>query len=339
MREPRETLARLDRWVEHGLISAEQAEGIRKFEGTGPARDRLPPVAEAVAYLGILLAVAAALALWIRLADDGSGDVPRLAVSVGVTVVLLAAGWPVGARPDPAMRRIGAALWLLGTIGAGFATLDGYVAATDGSPPDVTTFAVGTTALLVGGGAYLLRREAATQVGAFLGAAVAIVGLPVWLLSEDAAARTLPVLLLVLGATWLLADALGWLPPSGVGRVLGAIAALLAPLFGVEEAPGAWLLLGSAVSAGLLVAGVRLPGTAVTVLAGLGLFGYLTGTILHFFGETIGAPLALLLGAAVLLAVALLYGRRGRRSGAHPDGPGIPPAGPPPATGDAAQSG
>jgi hypothetical protein len=335
VRESREALSRLERWVEQGLLTQAQADSIRDFEREETSGQRLPPAAEAVAYLGILLTVAAAFALWTRLLDD-PGDPIRLAISGGLALGLLVVGWPMGATDDRGMRRIGSTLWLLGTIAVGFAVLDGYIVATDEDLPMVTTFAVGTSMLLVGGVAYLLRREAATQVAAFLGAAVAVAGLPVWLLRADhAVAVAVTLLLLLLGAGWLGLDALGRLSPAGVGRILGAIAMLQAPLYALDVRVGVWLPVGTGVSAVLLLVGVWLPGNAVAVLAGIGLFGYLTGTILHFFGETIGAPLALLLGALVLLGAAIVFSRRRRP---RPDGD-IPPPDAPPAAGEASESG
>ncbi len=267
-------------------------------------------------YLGILLAAAAAFALWTQFKDDPT-DPTRLWLSVGTALVLLAAGWPVGRSEDRAMQRIGATLWLLGTIAVGFATLDGYVVASGaGELPDVTTFAVGVAVLVVGGGAYLLRPKAATQVAAFLGVATTVIGLPTWLLADpDTRSWVTAIALLLLGSSWLALDGLGRLSPARVGGVLAAIAVIVAPMFPfavAEGRSGSALLVGVAGSAALLVAGVRLAGWAGTALAGLGLFGYLTGAILHFFGETVGAPLALLIGAVVLLGVAFGFVRLGR---------------------------
>ncbi len=319
MSTPAESVSRqLDRWVEHGLITADQADAIRRFERAEAPPVRLPPVAEAAAYLGILLAVAAAYALWTQLAED-EGDPTRLWLSGGFVLVLLLVGWAVGRGEERATRRLGATLWLLAAIAAGFVTLDGYRVATDGGGlPDVTTLAVGVAGLIVGGGTYLLRREAATQVAAFLGLVVTLVGLPVWLIDDpETHSWAIVVALLSAGAAWLGLDAQRRLPPSRVGAVLGSIAVEIAPLFALAEGgqTGPSLLVGTAVSAGLLLAGVRLPGSAVMVVAALGLFGYLTGAILHYFGETVGAPLALLAGGALMLGVALVVTRLRRKEG------------------------
>lgn len=318
----RESVSRqLDRWVEHGLITSDQADAIRRFELAGAPPVRLPPVAEAAAYLGILLALAAAFALWTQLAED-AGDPTRLWFSGGIALVLLLVGWAVGRSQERAMRRLGATLWLLAAVAAGFVTLDGYVVATDGNDlPDVTTLAVGVTGLIVGGGTYLLRGEATTQVAAFLGLAVTVVGFPVWLI-DDPQTRSwaIAVALLSAGAVLLGLDALRRLPPSRVGAILGSAVAEIAPLFPLGEGgqTGPSFLVGAAASTALIVAGVRLPGWVVMVVGALGLFGYLTGTILHYFGETVGAPLALLAGGAVMFVVALAVTRLRRRAGGPP---------------------
>jgi hypothetical protein len=106
-----------------------------------------------------------------------------------------------------------------------------------------------------------------------------------------------------------------------MARSLGAIAALYGRVLALDRYTGEALLGGAAVAAALLAAGAATRSAAVLALAGIGSFGYLFGSIMWFLRDTLGAPLALLLGGVALLAVAVITLKLGSMTRAmDPDG-------------------
>jgi hypothetical protein len=69
-------------------------------------------------------------------------------------------------------------------------------------------------------------------------------------------------------------------------------------------------LLGLAAAITLLGVGVATDRTPLTVVGLVGGFGYLPWTVGHFFAESLGVPLAILLCGVALLTVTLLVLRR-----------------------------
>jgi uncharacterized membrane-anchored protein len=61
--------------------------------------------------------------------------------------------------------------------------------------------------------------------------------------------------------------------------------------------------------------GISLPGWSVMIVSAVGLFGYLTATLVHFFEDSLGVPIALLVAAALMVAVAAIVVRVRRPPG------------------------
>ncbi|MGA0878201.1 MAG: DUF2157 domain-containing protein [Ilumatobacteraceae bacterium] len=109
----------LERWVSGGVLTSEDAERIRAFEpvavagqpsaGPRPAR-RFPAVAEALGYLGGALGVAGVILLIAAYWSDWSRSV-HLALTLAVTILLVAAGAVVREHVDPAFLRLRWFLW------------------------------------------------------------------------------------------------------------------------------------------------------------------------------------------------------------------------------------
>jgi hypothetical protein len=115
----------LERWTAAGLLSVEQAAAIDAFEtariereaATEVAPPRLPAVAEALGYLGGVLATVGLVLLvgrsWSDLATPA-----RLALSGGGALALAGGGALVHAGTDAALTRLRQVMWLASTAAA-----------------------------------------------------------------------------------------------------------------------------------------------------------------------------------------------------------------------------
>lgn len=129
------------RWVEAGLISPSQADGIRAFEH-GIAPQRLTLAAEIASYIGSVLVLMGGAAVVARSWDD----LPLIA-QLGVALAVMAVGYTSGTwlmrLDEPGTRRLGSFLWAVGTGGVAMAVFpiikeirsddDGVVAVTVGA--------------------------------------------------------------------------------------------------------------------------------------------------------------------------------------------------------------
>lgn len=298
----------LHRAVRAGILSADQAEAVlaaerSRQEQQDPLSRRLP-VTEALGYLGGLLVLCGAVTLAVQY---------WLELSVTARLVLLAAAavitWLVGARiadpAAPALRRLRGALWFASSLAAaGFAA---ELASDAGQLDDpAIVIAAGATGAVHAGLLWRLRDRPGQHLACLAGALLAAGG--VGDLLDDAAAVGLAIA--AVGAGWLVAGWYRWLPPSALALVGGAAAVL----FGTGTTAGNWPdaapLLGLAAAIVLAGLGVGTDRTPLTVVGLLGAFVYLPWTIGHFFAESLGVPLAMVLCGVALLAVTLLLLRR-----------------------------
>ena len=128
MTRPAELSDTLDRWVADGLLSAGQADAILEHERSAvavtaprantpaPAR-RIPAYAEALGYLGGVLALAGLTLLVASYWSDMSTSL-RLALSLVTTVALVGGGALVHEHIDPALARLRWFLWMLSSATA-----------------------------------------------------------------------------------------------------------------------------------------------------------------------------------------------------------------------------
>ncbi|MGH4024026.1 MAG: hypothetical protein ACRDRV_05515, partial [Pseudonocardiaceae bacterium] len=112
------------------------------------------------------------------------------------------------------------------------------------------------------------------------------------------------------GTAWTVAGWYRLLPPPTLALLGGAAAVL----FGTGITAGSWPdaapLLGLAAAGVLVAVGVGTNRTPLTVAGLLGAFVYLPWTVGHFFADSLGVPLAMMLCGAALLAITLLLLRR-----------------------------
>ena len=251
--------ADLARWVDAGLITAEQSAAISAHEqarsaqpivvvepAAAPPRGHVPIVAEALGYLGGMLgAIGLVLVVaqyWPDMATAG-----RLALSGAGAVAFLLAGLAVRERAYDAFARLRWFLWLASTamaaLFAGVVTVDALETA-----HETTVLACGATVAATSGLLWWGRMRPVQQL-TFLGGLVAVVG---GLVAH--VASTGPVGL----AVW------------GIGAVYLAVGLLArrAPLPILTEAVGAVTVF---VGAGMIIAAWIGPGSVFVVATALAL--------------------------------------------------------------------
>ena len=185
----------LDRWTTRGLITAEQADLIRKdassepnLVGTAPTHvgRRRSLIAEALGYLGgVLIVVAASL-----ITQQYWSDIPtwgRLALPTIAAVLLFAAGWVVYRQQSALTGRL-RQCWLASTSAAAFALwVIGRYALGWRVEEDIALL-VGVGTAVFGGVLWLLHRTFVQQVALFVALVITVTAAAVHL--EGKSART-----------------------------------------------------------------------------------------------------------------------------------------------------
>lgn len=304
------TAAQLDRWVDAGLLAPEQAEAILAFErqapgprgATGRPASRVPPVAEALGYVGAALSVAG-LVLVVLHYWPGLPDAGRLALAVGASVLLSAAGAAVREGGNQALTRL---RWVLWTAATGSTGLAAAVLAGDILASSPTTVVVATAAAVSvdAGLRWRWRARPLQQVAALAGLVVTVAAIVAEVGSEGAvglAAWAAGAGLVGVGLRR--GTPLPWLTEAcGAGAVLVG-AGIVA---GAWQGPGLLLAVASAlVLVAVAIAGALAPSLAERRTLGLagvgGLVAFLPGTLDHFARQAGAAT-----GLAVLAAGSLL---------------------------------
>ncbi len=294
----------LDEWVQATLITREEAEAIERFEEQEEvvvALRRVPLVTEALGYLGVVLGLAAGIALFAERWIDLAVGVRLTVIGVGAAFAL-GSGWLLRDSEEPAIRRLGSVLW------AGSVGLVAWFAAVFAMDVlDVSDRTVGViasvTATIVAGALYAVLRRALQQLVLFVALLYATgfaLNDQVWIGSA----------ILVISLGWFALGRRGVLEPSFVALVLGTLGALLGPMVIAGEATGAGLLVGLAMASAVVTVGVVLHETVLLGIGVVGLFLFLIRTITYFFKGTVGVPIALLAAGAIVLVVALVLARR-----------------------------
>lgn len=305
------------RWVSAGIIDEAQAEAILAAEpGAGPSRSAL--LAEVLAYLGSALVVAAVAVLVGDRWNEFSSLLQVLLVAAA-TAAGLGAGALARGRPGDAFARVTSVLWL-----ASLGGVAGLCALVLGErnldvPGDVAALVTVVVTLAVGVALYALHRGALQLVPVVgLSAAVAPLALQLTGTEYQPAYGTL---VLAAGAAWLAQSFRPVLRPGPVGFVAGGVVAYTGCMIVADE----WVTFGLALAVvgalGLVLVSLRTRELVHLFVGAVGLFITLPRFAVEVFGESVGAPLALLAVGVVVIAVAVLTGRLHRRSGRSDDGP------------------
>ncbi|HYO45064.1 MAG TPA: DUF2157 domain-containing protein, partial [Gemmatimonadota bacterium] len=302
---------RLERWVESSLIAPEQAAAILAAEGESGAGEEPGPslAATALGYLGASVAlvggVVAASREWSEMAIEA-----RLALAGGATLLLLVAGFFARRRDHPALRSLDGFLWFLSAAGAAFtAGLVGH---------DVLEVETRTISLLAGLAAVVwsvplcrIRPGPLLEIAVVAGLAVFLEAVLAHLPGSPDELHGLP--LWGLGAVLAL---LGWGRLLVRGRGSFALAGVLV-LLGAQILSFGWrpagLALGIGTAVALLAASVLLRSMVHLGFGAAGVLLFLPQIVFEYLGDTLGAPLALLVCGVALLAGAFVTARLGGR--------------------------
>lgn len=286
-----------EEWVEAGLISEEQAAGIKRHEHVGVAepRKRLTLFAEVAAYVGSAIAVMGGAAVVSQLWED-IARVGRIAVGLVVALVGFWSGSWIARIGEAGTSRLGGFLWAIGTGGVAItslAVLREFDPANEGLIPLVTGLAV--LAVSLGLWRNLTRPmqllTAAVGAGLSLGGLGELLDTPGWVRS---------LVLMVLGLTFAVAAALRKVRPRllavGVGAFGAFIGAFMLQDLSEHLGPAAAL----AVAIGLVWFALRERMVPLLVGGVIGSLVSMQALMTTTFTEAVSAVVVTVLGVAIV---------------------------------------
>lgn len=305
----------LDLWLDDELITASQAVRIRARQDADvvelasgpPSATRVPLSAEALGYLGGVVVVVGAL-LVANLYWDDLASAIRLSVVSGAAILLLLGGWAVPRRPGNVGVRVRAVLWLAATIAfAGFLGLLG-AEAFGWSGSDVAVLTTSGTAVAAAM-LWSMHRHLVQQLATL----VALMATAAALVADLVTPDHLPGAgAWLVAAVWLGLASLGFLVPrqpmmdvAAAGLLVGSVSTL--------PTDGGFALALATVAA-LVVLAVLTTDLIMLGIGALGMLMVLPAAVAHWFPGSAGAPVAVLITGAALVAVAVLVARRRRES-------------------------
>lgn len=322
---------RLDRWTDAGLLTAEQAGAITRFERERSAGheadaaaaleadgrpDRQTLGVEAVGYVGAALALGAIGVLlsevWSQLVVAG-----RLSLVALLTVLLAAGGLALRGDDRPPLQRLTSVLFCGAVVGVGWCA--GVVGA------DVLDLRDENVALMVGiaaaaaaAPAYVTRRRALPQL-TLLAAIVVTIGALFFRFPLPPDPGWGGLVFWAVGIAWLLLGAGRWLEPRRVAEIAGGIIALLAvQVASFDDARLPALALAVVTAGGLVVLAIISDRAHHLGVGAVGLFVLAPQLVFELFGDAIGGPATLLVVGLLLVLLAVGLGRA-RRGVGHSD--------------------
>jgi hypothetical protein len=292
----------LDRWVADGLLAADQAEAILEHERSAvttgrritkapAAPRRIPAYAEALGYLGGVLALAGLTLLVANYWPDMSTSI-RMVLSLVTTIVLVVAGALVHEQIDPALARLRWFLWTLASATAAVFTGVLMIATLEVDTPALVVAACAATVAFTSGLLWW-GHDRPVQEFLFLGAVIVSAatfmtavtnsgfgGLTAWLLAA---------IILAVGLR-------GLTPQPMIPHVVGTVAIMVGAFVTVSAWMGAGALFVLATAGGLLLLAalprLTMEVTQRVVLIVVGTLGALQGipmTLGYFANEAGGA--------------------------------------------------
>ncbi len=305
----------LERWLDDGIITAEQADLMRRSAmGSPPTPDaseedgrRIPIVTEILGYVGAVLAIWAVLFLvseyWGNLTDWAQAG-----LFGALAIVLFATGQALFDAEEPALGRLSSVLWAGSIFAVGgvlYTVFDPII----GYSPETTWTLVGL--ITAGGGGLMLRRRVSVPQHLMLFVAVMITLMSALNLGASPEVFVFGFVTWGAGLVWLLVSRAGVLQPTDTGVVLGAIAMLVGAQIAAAEggAETFGIVLGLATAGLFAGAGVMMREKLAIILGGIGIFWFVPQAMFHFFGETFGGMFGLFLSGIAIVALAVWFSR------------------------------
>lgn len=258
--------AALDRWLAAGLLDPAQADAIRAFEAAAAAPTaappaaprRVPPIAEALGYLGGLLGIIGLTVFVAGFWRDMEGAT-RLAVSAGVTLALVLVGVAVKAGDDVSLQRLRGFVWLVASAAAG--VLGGVVANDIVDATNERSIAIGASlGVLAVGTALWAWRDRPAQALSSLGGMVVAAATITWELSNGIGAG---FVVMALSAALLLVGARRLVPTAWVATIVGGLGLLSGSVMPTSE----WDERGTVLGVAAVIALIALAEAPRTALA------------------------------------------------------------------------
>ena len=278
---------------------------FRRDMGQVPApptrRSRIPPLTEAVGYVGAVLVAGGGIG-WVVNGWNDLADWGRIAVLGGGALGFVAVGAMATRSNDPAAIRLTQVAWTVGcalTAGALGVLLVEVAGASDETSFLVVSSCTAIVAVLL----YVVDRAVAQHVVLFVAVLLSAIAALGWVVS-DPPTWSGSLVAWAVGATWGVLGKRALLPPSWVAIPLALLTVLIAPTAMGNEVPVAMFAAGIATSAGVMAFGVLTRTMPALILGAVGLFGYVTGAVVRYFGDAVGVPASLTVTGLVLLALA-----------------------------------
>lgn len=306
----------LDRLVEAGVIDRPAADRIAAFEARRrPVESGRPGLQELASYLGAAVIGVGVTVLaatnWQHLGAGG-----RLASPGVPAIAALAVGYVLRTSPNPGLRRAASVAWFLA---AALITATVAVAGNEaGWAGETVTLVAGLVAAPVAIALWWFSRVDLQVVG--IGAALFLLSVAITARfggDSDAAVLLFGSSLTGAGLLGLIATETGVLVPRLTARLLSGAALAVGSFYaGLPPAPSVGALLALTVTILLVVASIRFTTLLYTVFAVITAFAGLVTLILrHVHNPTLAALALIVVGIAMLIAIAVISKVRPWRGG------------------------
>lgn len=297
----------LARWMEAGLLSSEQIDAIVSFERARTPHRRIPLIAEAMGYIGAILALAGGGVAIGQVWEDWT-EMQHVAIIGAAAATALLGGWLLRSQTEPALQRMMSVLWAF-SVGGAAGTAALFYGEILEVPELMRALTIGGTAAVYAAVLWLLHRHALQEAALFVAGLVTSIGIVLALVEEPAPQWGFALVVWAYGLTWMV---LGWkqlVQPAWTAMGLGSMVWAFGPSIGSEHG---WMLgLGLLTAAAFMTLGVTTRRLPLLGIGSVALFAYLTALVVRYFGDALGVPAALAIVGIVVLGLAVLLGRSG----------------------------
>lgn len=286
----------VDTWVSEGIISQDQAESIREYEGR--VTSSRGTAAEVLGYVVASTAVVAAIIMVAGIWNDvGRGS--RFALLATTAIALLTIGVISTSEKEPWVRRFARILMMFAIP---LIALTSDIAASTWIASEVAVVVGYAVAWLTAAPLYRRWRSSPQQAALFLATIGLVMSTSVLVLGNGPRALPGSIVILVSGI-WLALVHSGRIEPRLTGEILGSVTALVGSmmlLVGLDVGLSVALVIAVAVSAGTVVIGTTRSRPVLTIVGIVALSSYIPWLASEILGPSIGVPFTLITAVAAL---------------------------------------